>query len=857
MSAYFWKALRHHVGGGKSLYLLTVCGVALGVASVLCIQILNQNALAAFSGSVKAVSGDADLSIVGGTPTLDEVFYPRVLGTAGVAAAWPLYRVYVNVAGYDDLFLEIVGADFFAPVSFPVIAAERDRDRKAGGASRVEIGGSIADVLVQPGWVAISPRLAAEMGWRPGDPLRVSSGSRVAELRIGALVDFHRYIPLASRKLALMDIAQAQGLLGHPGRIHQIDVMMSPGVDVETLRERLARRLGPNVQILTPSQREQQAAGLLAAFRLNLSALSLISLFVGMFLITSSVQAALVRRRTEFGLLRSLGATSRQVLGIILAEVVLLGGLGTAVGIPVGYWTAVANVKVVSGTLTNIYLLNEIEQLRLGWELYVTAIVIGVGGAMLGALLPALDMSRRDTHSLMAAFTLHERTSRWAPRLARLAIVVALLSALWYWKFGTAMQWGGFVLGFALLLGLPLLTPWFIRFFCGRVPAQGLNLAYSLKNLAVRAQTTSLALAALATAVSMLIGVTLMIGSFRQTLIVWLDETIRADIYVTTESWTRAGQEAFLTPEVIEAVTSHPQVAATEKLRQFRLQVGERRIKFSGLDMNLAARGHRMPLLAGEPCEVVRRLREEGAVLISEPLARKERLAVGDTLTIMGPDVPVGLPVAGISHDYSSEGGGAFVDLATLERIFGPGPIQNMMLYLREGAAADDVVAELRARTAGVPLEIRSNGQVRIEILRIFDQTFAITRILQAMALLIAVCGIALTLIILARQRVAELALYRSLGALRRQIFKIFLGEGLGLGLLGLVMGTAGGIGLAIILIYVINRAYFGCTIQASWPWRDIVQQMVTILLAAVAASVYPALRASRTPARELSREDV
>jgi len=156
-----------------------------------------------------------------------------------------------------------------------------------------------------------------------------------------------------------------------------------------------------------------------------------------------------------------------------------------------------------------------------------------------------------------------------------------------------------------------------------------------------------------------------------------------------------------------------------------------------------------------------------------------------------------------------------------------------------------------------VALVIRSNRDLRSEVLRIFDQTFAVTRLLESMALLVASTGIALALLVLARERAAELALYRAIGALRGQIFRLFLGEGLGLAALGLLFGTAGGIGLAAILIYVINPSYFGWSIRPAFPIASLLAQAATILVVAVLASVYPSWRASRTPAVELSRDEL
>ena len=843
MIRYFSTALVAHFRAGRSLYVLTVIGVALGVASVLSIQIINRNALAAFVGSVTAVSGDADLTVLGRIPSFAEQLYPAVLATPGVRAAWPLVRVDVALLERQEVFLDVVGIDFFAPIDIPWQDESEPDD--------------LSDSMSTIGWVAITPTLAQQMQWNVGDTFNVAIGSRSVTLVVGALVDFQAMTPLASPKLVVMDIAQAQSLLGRVGEIHQIDVKLVDGVSLPQMQARLQNRLGEAVRVVTPEQREQQAQGLLSAFRLNLTALSLISLFVGMFLVYSSTQASLVRRREEFGLLRSLGATRRQVLGLIFSEIAILGGLGVVLGLPIGYWVAQANVEMVSATLTNLYLLEAISTLEMTWWLYGLGIVIGVGGALAGALIPAFDMSRRDTRSLLAAFTLHEKVGSLAPRLFALGISLVLLGAAWYGLLGRHWKHAGFVLGVALLVAIPLVTPFVMREVCGRVRVRNFGLGYSLKGLAARLQTTAFSVASLAVAVSMLIGITLMIGSFRRTMEVWIGTSIQADIYVSPASWRGSGSESSLEPHVIATLSQHPGVRDVDRLRRFTGYTGEQRVGIAGVEMRLEAEAARFPLLNGDPQTAYRQVLEHDAVFIGETLARQIDLWAGDVLPLYTADGVRSFPIAAVYYDYSTEGGTVVMDLGTMTEKFGPGPINSVALYLRPGYEAEQVVDELKTTFSNLPLQIRSNQRLRREVLRIFDQTFAVTQLLQVMSLLIAVCGITLMLLVLAREQVSELALYRSLGAGRLQIFRMFLGKGLGMGVMGWVLGLVGGVLLAGLLIYVINRAYFGWTIQPYVPWVAILQQSVTILGAAVLASIYPALRASRTPATELSRDDL
>jgi len=838
---YGLRVLRERLRTGRSLFLLTVFGVALGIASVLSIQIINRSALGAFRGGLQAVGGDADLSVVPRLPSLPDSLFPAVLADRDVAGAWPVYEVTAALDARDRYYLDIVGTDLYAPVSLPFAGTSAD----------------IGDALAVRGWAAVTPELAAELGLAAGDTLGVSSGSRRATLVVGAIVDLKRVAPLASRKIVIMDIAQVQSLLGEPGRLTRVDVRLLPGAIPALASRRLRAALGPAADVLTPAQREERAEGLTRAFRLNLTALSLISLVVGFFLVHSATQAALVRRRAEFGILRAAGATRGQVLSLILGEVSILGVVGVALGLPLGWLAARANLDVVSRTISNLYLLNEVERLDVPLGLWLLAAGIGVAAALAGALGPARELSRTEVRELLAPLALHERTGAIAAPLFGAGVTLLAVVAAWFLAFGHRWQPAGFVLAVAVLLAIPLATPWLLQQGTRRLRVRDFGLRYSLRSLGVRLQTTSFAIASLAIAVAMLVGITVMVGSFRRTVAVWIDGTLRADVYVTTRSWRGAGGEGTLDSAIVARLEHVEGVRYADRLRGFQGYVGDRRVGVAGVDFSLPNGTDRFRLIGGDAARVFRAVREGGAVLISEPLARKAALRAGDTLTLTASGGDRRFPIAGVTYDYSSENGNVAMDLATMRAAFGPGPVNSMALYLAPGRDPERTIDAIRAALPGAPLNLRSNRGLRTEVLRIFDQTFAVTRILQALALLVAASGITLTLLILARERRSELAVYRALGAHRRQVFRFFVGKGLGIGVFGLALGALGGGALSAVLIYVINRAYFGWTIQVAVPFGQLGAGAGTILLAAAAASLVPALRASGTPATQLSRDDL
>jgi len=838
---FFLGGLIARIRAGRALFVLTLLGVALGVASVLSIQILNRSALGAFQGSVRAVGGEADLTVLPRGPFLPEECFPRILEQAGVASAWPVLRTQVAIRGKDAEFLELVGLDLFAPRRLPWRSPP----------------GEFSRALSAPGWVAVTPSLAGRMGWKVGQPFEVTLGSRRLQLQVGALVDFQRLTPLASSRLAVLDIAQAQALLARPGEVDQVEIRLEPGTDAGKTADRIRQAVGALARVETPEERRNQAQELLGAFRLNLTALSWISLLVGAFLVYSSTQASLLRRRAEFGLMRSLGATRGQVLRIIVGEVLLLGGLGAALGIPLGYIAARANVGSVSATLSNLYLLEEVESLHVSFGTLLQAALLGIGGALVGALAPAIEMSRKEHRTLLTGSTLHQRVGAAARPIFISGILLLGCAALWYAAIGHRWKPGGFVLALAVMLALPLISPLVLGRGTGHLRVQSFSFAYGARSLARSLGITSVAVAALAVAVCMLVGITIMIGSFRRTLEVWIGSTVRADVYVSSESWSRSRGQAGLDPETVATLAARDEVRAMDRLRQTFTECGGRRISVSGVDLSLGGGESRFVLVEGSPKEALRRARQDGAILIGEPLARKGGWRVGDRLPIRTPRGEELLSIAGIYSDYGSVQGSVAMHLPDFEKLFGQGPINSVALYLKPGNDSERLVDELRAALPDRGLQIRSNRALRERILAIFEETFAVTRLLQAMSLVIAACGITLTLLVLARERIAELALYRALGATRPQIFRVFLGKGLGLAVCGIGMGSAGGLALALILVFGINRAYFGWTLALHFPAQALAAEGLLLFSAAILASLYPAFRASRTPAMELSRDDL
>lgn len=836
-----------------ALQLLSTLGVTAGVASVLCVLLLSSAAVGSFKDGLRAVRQGADLVVTGRGAPLEEERLVDVLATPGVAAAWPMARLAVAIEDGGEAapeFLELVGVDLYASTRLPLQDASGAGPGSADGAAR------LAEALETPGWVAVSPQLAERRGWRAGSRIQVSAGSRRAELVVGALVDFQAIAPLASEKLAAMDLATLQDALGRHGVLDEVSVTLAEGASLDEVQARLRDRLGSGVEVAPPEQKEQDGEDLLGAFRLNLMALSSICHFVGLFLVYATTQASLVRRRRELGTLRALGATPRQVLSLILAEVGGSALVGVAVGLPLGWAAAAGNLATVSGTLADVYQLGEVEALSVEPWILVAAATVGVLGALLGALFPALDLSRRDSRALLSASGVEDQLARLAGPLAWAGVGTMAFAGL----AGAALfgHWkgAGFVLATGVLAGTPLLAPAALRGLARRVPVRGFGPGFSLRALATRPSAAAAAVAGLAVATAMAVGVTVMVTSFRSTLDSWVTASVRADVYVTTRSWQRAQAAAHLDAELVEVLRTHPGVAAVDRLRRFQVEAAGRKISVAGVDMQVPHAQARFQLYPGHLPDAYSRWAAGDGALIGEPLARGAGLGPGDRLTMRTPGGPAQLEVLGVYRDYGSPEGSAALSMQKVRQLFGPAPVQSVALYLEPGEDAEQVVDALRARLPEAPLWIRSNRRMRTEIFTIFDRTFALTRLLQLVAVLVAVCGVVLALLVLTRERAGELALYRAMGATPGAVFRFLLTQGLAIAALGLALGVAAGAALAWILVHAVNPAFFGWTLALSWPLGEIAGQAAAVMLASALAAAPAAWRARDASVHELARED-
>ncbi len=862
--------------------MLCIVGVALGVAMVVSIDLSNASARRAFTLSTDAVAGRATHQLVGGPAGIDERLYRRLRVEHGIRLSAPIVEGYVIAPDMQGITLHLLGVDPFVEQPFRSYLAAPGSQARAANKSF-----DLSTLLVEPNTVLIAEDMAQRYGLQPGDTFRLRIGGDMPNVRVaGILQPQDRLSRQVLETMLIADIATAQELLDSVSRLSRIDLILT-----EAQEEQVRTLLPPGVELTSPEARTSTLEQMIQAFELNLASLSMLALIVGMFLIYNTMTFSVVQRREKLGILRCLGVTRRQIFGLVLIEAVGMSLIGSLVGVLAGIVLGRGLVRLVTRTITDLYFVITIRNLAIDPVVLLKGFILGFLATLVAAAVPAHEATLTAPRAVLRRSSVEERIRYAVPRttlsgLALFAIAGILLmlgNGQWLAWIAGWTGWTGwtawtpskvlslylaFAALFAILIGFSLLTPGttvglmtLIRPLWGRL--FGLPGRMAARGVVAALSRTSVAIAALMVAVSVTIGVGIMVRSFRQTVIRWLDQSLSADIYVSPPGTMANRIDTTLDRALIDELTDTPGIAGRTLIRGVQVDVvdaGPVTLMAIERDTTRGMRALRFKRGAASPDALLAAF-DAGDVFISEPLAYRTGLGAGDRLQMRTDKGVHGFTIAGVYYDYTSERG--VVQLAyPFYRTYWDDPaITSCAFYVTTDVASqgevDTVVQRLRERVGGrQELLIRSTRMLREHSMAIFDRTFAITAVLQILATIVAFIGVLSTLMALQLERTRELGMLRAVGFTPRQVWGLLLSQ---TGLMGLTAGILSmpvGLILALVLIYVINRRSFGWTLELVVdPWL-FVQALVVAVCAALLAGIYPALRMARVSPAVALREE-
>jgi len=808
--------------------LVAIATIALGVALGYAVQLINSAAFNEFSAAARSLSGVADLQVRGAHASFDQSVYPRLATEPGVALASPVLALDVTVPN-QSAALPVLGIDVFkasriAPDLTGVPSPDRPFDTLASD--------TVFLSTAAQQWLKVTT----------GDRIALRSGTSIVHLRVaGGLV---RTRP--GQRLAVMDIAAAQWKFGNVGKLSRVDLLLKRGVDRERFRRELQARLGNQWVIAETRDTESRTDRLSRAYRINMNVLALVALFTGAFLVFSTQALSVVRRRAQFAMLRVLGLTRGQLLRQILMEGALLGLLGSLSGLALGYAMASGALRFFGSDLGGGYFPGVEPQV--GFEPLASALflTLGIAVSVFGSLAPALEAARARPAAALKAGAEEGALARLAtPWPALLCLLAAAVLTRLPPLFDAPIA--GYLAVALLLLGGIALMPRVTALLFGaasrafgarrRVGAPG---TLALARLANAPGHASIAMGGVLSSFALIVAMAIMVASFRVSVEDWLGHLLSADLYVRAAP---NGDTGGLRPAEQTLLAAVPGIrkAAFARTSHLTLDPARPDIAVLAREIDAADPGANLQMTGAilSPSELHE---DETPIWVSEAmidlygyqLGRRVQLPLGERGHVF--------VVAGVWRDYVRQTGAIQIRLADYRRLTADTSATDVAVTVQPGTSVERVMAGLRALPFGASLDLSLPGEIRARTLVIFDRSFAVTYLLEAVAIVIGLFGVAATFSAQTLARAREFGMLRHVGVTRSQILAILALEGGMLTACGIAMGFALGFAISLILVFVVNPQSFHWSMSLHVPWTV----LGTVALVMLASSCSTAVIAGR-----------
>lgn len=825
--------------------IAAIAAIALGVALGFAIDLINTAALNEFSAAAKSLTGQSDLQVRGTQSLFDESVYPLLAERQGVSLANPVLEIDATVPGQRSA-LKLLGIDVFhamelAPDLLGVPQSENPFDTLSDDA------------------IFLSPAAQEWLAVKPGDQLRLQSGTELISLRVAGSIVRAR----PGQRIAVMDIAAAQWRFGRLGKLSRIDLKLDSGVSREAFRSSLSKEFANRLLITESADQEARSANMSRAYRVNLNVLALVALFTGAFLIFSTQALSVLRRRSQLALLRVIGMTRGLLLRKILLEGAVLGALGSLLGLVAGYGMAALALRFFGGDLGGGYFPGIRPDVKVDLMSVCIFFGLGTGIALLGSLAPALEAVRTQPGPALKSGSEDVAMTRFAspwPALVCLATggVLTQLPPLF-----ELPVFGYLAIALLLVGGIGLMPRcsalvfgFLLNFLQSRAALLRKNqvMLLVLARLSNTPNQASVALGGVLSSFSLMVAMAIMVSSFRISVDDWLAQILSANLYVRTAP---NGDTAAFSPGQQKMFSTLAGVRRTEFLRTIPLSLEVTRppVIMIARTIDAVDPGRTLPLTE-DVINANKIAAETMPLWVSEAMLDLYGYRVGQRVNLPVGDRMHSFTVAGVWRDYARQSGSVQIRLSDYQRLTGDLTVTDAALFFQPGISSLSVIQQVRALPFGNMVEFADPGEIRAISLKIFDRSFAVTYLLEIVAMLIGLFGVAATFSAQTLARGKEFGMLRHVGVTRKQILQILGMEGSLLTGLGIAVGFVLGCVISLVLIFIVNPQSFHWSMQMHIPWLMLASVAVLLLLSSAATAVLSGMRAVAGDSVRAVRED-
>lgn len=827
--------------------ILSATGIALGVSVILAIDMANESSLRAFDISMETVSGKATHRLTSKSGSLSFSQFVRIRNE-GIEASAPVIEENIRIVGKKSENATFLGLDPFSEEKF-----RNFFDVSGQGSDQL-----LKDLLSHKDRVVLPEAFALASGVKPGDSLTVIWQTKKFKVYCQSL------IPSSSNtgknsidQFVIADIGTADSLFDKNGTIGYIDLILD-----RQDYDRVVKIMENNsdLQLKESSKSNDTARSLTEAFRLNLNAMSMLGLIVGLFLIYNSMTFSVIQRRKLLGLFRAIGVTRREIYIQILAETVFIGAIGTFTGIVAGIFLGKELLGLVTQSINDLYFVTNVKSVAIPAESIFKAGFAGITGTLLASLYPAYEAATTSPGVVLKRSSIESglrKKSKYFTLLSMMLFISGTL-ILVIADAGILLSYFGILLliiSFALLTpfvvvqGVALMQP-FVQKLFGNTGKTG------LRGIVANLSRTTVAIAALAIAVSATIGVSTMITSFRGTVITWLEQTLVADLFISAPGPVSRKNEPVIEPSILNNLLKIEGVKSIDYYSEAKSTFRGKEIEVFGAGID-PENEYRFKLKAGVPGIAWKEIREGRGALVTETFAYKWKLSIGDTVTFTTLEGLKSVKISAVYYDYSSEMGHISLDYKFFAGLWKNYKISGIGIYLKPGSNSAQIRKTAESLFSSQQnIVIRLNSELRNYSVEIFDRTFVVASLLHLLSVIVAFIGIFSALMSIQLEKEKEMGILRATGLTPGQMFKLISIQTFSMGTLASVIAVPLGMVLAYALIYVINLRSFGWTMDMQVSPFLLIQAFLISIVASVFAGLYPAYKMAITnPAKSLRDE--
>jgi putative ABC transport system permease protein len=815
--------------------LLALAAVALGVALFVSSNVTITSVRASMQETARRLAGEAQWRVTRGRSLgVEQALLDRIRTLPHVIAAPIIQSSAVLIEPRDGTLL-ILGVDFWNDSLLRMYHFQGQAD----------IGAFVATAFVPDG-ILVTGEFARRHGLQIGSRLRLNTPQGLQDLHVTGLLADLGPARVLGGNFAVMEMNAAQRLFGRPGFVDRIEV-------AHATREQL-QKLCPGYEIAPAARGASMLEDALARID-SLQAVSLIALLVGLFIIYNSVQISVVERLKEIGTLRALGATRRQIFGILLMEWLLIGLAGSLLGIGLGYALSKGLLAYTLRTLNAMIPLIDIRDVKIAALTVLFAIVLGTGATAVAAAIPAWNVIHLPPLELLRPYGLRA-FSRHGQGFAVGAVCFCLGAGLV--GLTRVSPAAGLAATSLVFLGVAMMLPGILLQFAYRVRPM-LQRLFRLEgflaadNMIKFPQRTALTAVTLGGALAMMVATATVVEGFRAATSAWLTQALPFDFAVMATDFSTSIYSDQTIPKTLEtALRRTPGVDVVYGVRLAFAGYHDSDILILGIETRAFLETHRRRGMSGwaeqlaDP-NIVGPLTSGVGIAVSENFAALFGIEPGDKIALPTPSGPRSFQVLRTLEDYSWPHGVVLMDLEVLRTLWKDDRLTYVDVRVRPGTDRESMRARLASALVGrYSLFVYDKEQIRRVSDDVLQQTVAVADIQVIIAIVIGFLGIVNSQLISVLQRTREIGLVRAVGMTRRQVARTVVIEGVLIALVGGVIGVVGGLVGGWLPLRLFTFAITGYQYPLVVPWRHVLLCLAVAVFVGFMASIVPARRAAR-----------